>query len=1076
MPSQKSVEERLRLMQSLIENSSDGVQIATENGQLFYINKTSSDRLGIQMSDSDQYHVGDFEKTFEDPKAWESHLEELKKVDFLTIESVNKNIVTGAIVPVEVTVKYLQMDGEGYVIASSRDISERKKLALQQLRDRQLLNDAQKMANLGGWEWDLVRKDFKWTNEVYSIYELDKSYHPDPNKNLEYLDPEGQKKLKQAVEDSIQNQNKNEISSTLITPAGKEKSVKISINPIIENGETVRLIGLIQDISMHEASQKTINKQLKLQQIMIDISSTYINMDIKDLEKNIQYSLEQLAQFVEADRAYIFDYDLENQIGNNTFEWCAEGITPEIANLQGLPMEYMPHWVEKHQRKEIFGVPDIETLDDDTLREIIEPQGIKTLITFPMLNGNELMGFVGFDWVNEVHHYSDTEQQLLLVYAEMLVNIKKRATLERSLIKAKEEAEAANKSKSEFLANMSHEIRTPLNGVIGFTDLLINTDLNNEQLQYVTSANISAHSLLGIINDILDFSKIEAGKLDLEEVETDLVELAEQTADIVKYNTAKKNIEFLLNIQVDIPRYIIVDQIRLKQILVNLLSNAIKFTEKGEVELSVNFEPDGEEGIFTFSIRDTGIGISEEQKNKLFKSFSQADSSTTRKFGGTGLGLVISQMLAEKMDSKITLESQEGKGSVFSFSIRKPYSSKSEIETGEITSIKKVLVIDDNKNNRIILRDILAHWGIKSESVDNGISALTLLEKGADFDVYIVDYHMPFMDGISTIREMKKLLSTKYPEKQPKIILYSSADDAKLDQHIKELSIDIKLIKPAKISELFYSLNKLSNNQIADKITPDSESGNGSNIGGKSKDKLKILIAEDVSLNMLLLKTVIRNYYPQAQIIEAQHGQEAVSLYRKESPDLIFMDVQMPVKDGYEATREIRELETKGKIRVPIVALTAGALQSERENCMEAGMDYFLTKPIEKQKLLEVTELILNPESKGEEINKDIFDKEGLLNLLGGDEDLFKDILTEGAQELSESLNQLKLAISKFNEAEIVSLLHKIKGMALSLKLHKMAKRAENMESMNGKSEIRDAFPELEKCYYSLLKYIKSGF
>lgn len=1072
MSDQKSVEERLRLMQNLIENSSDGVQIATESGQLFYINKASSERLGIRMDEAEKYHVSDFEKIFELPETWRNHVEALKNVDFLTIEGVNKNLKNGKNIPVEVTAKYIELDGEGFVIASSRDISQRKKLANQQQRDRQLLIDAQKMANLGGWEWDLVNKDFKWTDEVYTIYEVKKDFQPDPNKNLEFLSEEGQKKLKQAVEDSIKNKNKNEITTLLITPAGKEKTVKISINPIIENDETIRLIGLIQDISMQEDSQKTINKQLNLQQIMIDISSTYINMDIKDLEKNIQHSLGQLAQFVEADRAYIFDYDHENQIGVNTFEWCAEGISPEIENLQAVPMEYMPHWVEKHLNREIFGVPDIETLDDDVLREIIEPQGIKTMITFPMLYGNDLMGFVGFDWVKEVHHYSDTEQQLLLVYAEMLVNVKKRAVLERSLISAKEEAEAANKSKSEFLANMSHEIRTPLNGVIGFTDLLINTDLNNEQLQYVTSANTSAHSLLGIINDILDFSKIEAGKLDLEEVETDILELAEQTADIVKYNTAKKNIEFLLNIQVDIPRYIIVDQIRLKQILVNLLSNAIKFTEKGEVELSITFEKEGDEGIFTFAIRDTGIGISEEQKEKLFKSFSQADSSTTRKFGGTGLGLVISQMLAEKMGSEIILESEVEKGSIFSFSIKKPFNTESEKEETSFTNIKNILIVDDNKNNRVILHDILSHWNIKSETVDNGISALTLLEQGANFDVFIVDYHMPFMDGISTVREIKKLLAKKSPEIKPKIILYSSADDAQLDKQVKELDIDIKLIKPAKISELFYSLNKLSNNQIPGELAPK----NPVSAGVKNNNELKILIAEDVSLNMLLLKTVIRNYYPQAKIIEAQHGQEAVNLYKRESPDLIFMDVQMPIKDGFAATREIRELEVDTKTRVPIVALTAGALQSERENCMQAGMDFFLTKPIEKEKLLEVTELIFNPEDTSDEINIEIFDKASLLNVLGGDESLFKDILKEGAQELSESLSQLKLAISKFDEAEIATLLHKIKGIALSLKLNKMAAKSELMENMTGKSALRDAFPGLEKCYYSLSKYIKSGF
>ncbi|MFD2203709.1 response regulator [Shivajiella indica] len=704
---------------------------------------------------------------------------------------------------------------------------------------------------------------------------------------------------------------------------------------------------------------ESLKKQLELQQILIDISSKYINMDLKELENNVQKSLAQLSHFVEADRAYIFEYNFEDMTASNTYEWCAEGVSPEIENLQGLPMEYIPHWVEKHQRREIFGVPVVEELEEGPLKDILIPQDIKTLVTFPMLYKKELLGFVGFDWVKGVHPYSETELQLLLVYAEMLVNIKKRSVLERNLINAKEEAEAANKSKSEFLANMSHEIRTPLNGVIGFTDLLINTELSNEQLQYVQSANTSAHILLGIINDILDFSKIEAGKLELEEVETNLIELAEQTADIVKYNTAKKNIEFLLNIQIDIPKYVILDQIRIKQILVNLLSNAIKFTERGEVELSISFEetdPVKQEGIFTFSIRDTGIGISEEQQAKLFRSFSQADSSTTRKFGGTGLGLVISQMLAEKMGSTINLTSEIDRGSVFSFSIKKSYKRTPSIEYNGLINIEKILIIDDNKNNRTILEHILAHWNIKTQSVDNAISALTLLDKDPHFDVLIVDYHMPFVDGITTISEIKKLFAEKHQVELPKIILYSSADDARLENSIHELKIDAKLVKPAKISELFNCLNKISNLHTLEISHEKRDTGEGRST---NREGISILIAEDVSLNMLLLRTIIKSYYPDSTVIECANGKEAVEQFQRSRPDLIFMDVQMPVMDGYEATLKIRSIEKQAGFSTPIIALTAGALHTEREKCLEVGMDHFLSKPIDKEKLLEVLERII---------------------------------------------------------------------------------------------------------------------
>lgn len=707
--------------------------------------------------------------------------------------------------------------------------------------------------------------------------------------------------------------------------------------------------------------QQPLQKQLELQQILIDISSKYINMNLVDLEKNVLLSLEQLGHFVEADRAYIFEYNFTDQTASNTYEWCAEGITPEIDNLQGMPMEYIPHWVEKHQKREIFGVPEVEALPEGPLKDILLPQEIKTLITFPMLYNKELLGFVGFDWVKEVHQYSETELQLLLVYAEMLVNIKKRSQLEINLIKAKEEAEAANKSKSEFLANMSHEIRTPLNGVIGFTDLLINTSLTYEQRQYVQSANSSAHILLGIINDILDFSKIEAGKLEIEEVETDILDLVEQTADIVKYNTTKKNIEFLLNIQVDLPRFIHVDQIRLKQILVNLLSNAIKFTEQGEVELSVSFEQtdlENKEGIFTFSIRDTGIGISEAQQAKLFKSFSQADSSTTRKFGGTGLGLVISQMLAEKMGASIQLSSEIGKGSVFFISLKRSYHDLLPTEKREFDSLKKILIIDDNQNNRNILENILKHWNIETTSVDNGIAALTLLAGKQDFDVMIVDYHMPYMDGLSTIREINRFFHEHPERKKPKAILYSSADDDTIEMQVKELKVDALLLKPAKISELFHTLNNLSTKPLEEVVEDSGAQTIQPELPVENK-KIRVLIAEDVPLNMLLVKTIIKNNYPEAVIVESQNGEEALKKYLSEHLDLIFMDVQMPLMDGFQATRGIRIHETKNGGHIPIVALTAGALPTEKEKCMEAGMDHFLTKPIDKLKLAEVMERIL---------------------------------------------------------------------------------------------------------------------
>ncbi len=436
-----------------------------------------------------------------------------------------------------------------------------------------------------------------------------------------------------------------------------------------------RQVGLVLE---RNSAEEMLRHQSHLQEILMKIASTYINVPLGEMEKTIHQSLEDLACFAQADRVYIFEYDWDRQFCRNTHEWCAEGVPPQIEQLQRAPFELMMPMIEVHKTGQPLDIPDVSKLPDGNFfRDHLMTQNIKSLISLPLMRGKKCLGFVGFDSVREKYKYSEKEKNLLKIFADMLVNMKQRSELESQLVIEKERAQAANKTKSEFLANMSHELRTPLNGIIGFTDLLEATPMNNIQKMYLENVSVSANVLMGIINDILDFSRIETGRMELHPVQTDVISLVEQTMAIMEYQAAKKGLRIFYEIQPDFPRFAEVDPVRLKQVLMNILNNAVKFTEEGEVELTAGFEAiDDRNGKLFFHVRDTGIGITEEQRSKLFKAFSQVDSSISRRFGGTGLGLIISSQLVEQMGGSLGMESTFGVGSTFFFWIPSPYETE----------------------------------------------------------------------------------------------------------------------------------------------------------------------------------------------------------------------------------------------------------------------------------------------------------------------------------------------------------------------------------------------------------------
>ena len=1067
---------QIQQLESLIDSSQDVIFRISPTGKISFISRSIKNLLGYTPEEL-------LSKSFRNVISKEKVSEYFKSMSVLFKQS---SVITfqadfkhkdGSLIPVEITGKVVTVDGKKMGQGTIRDIRTRletqDKLASSENIFKAIWENSKDGMRLTDQDGNIVLCNdafaflFSKTQDELvgkTIAELyDSAYRDEVIKNYK--------------RNFIQGDIKEFFESTSVLWNGTRVFLEIS-NSIIEETKGKRyLLSIFRDIGERKVSEELLQKKTRLLQGIAKATTALIT-DINYVD-GFNTALRILGESADTDRVYIYkhmeDYETAELYFTPMFEWVADGVLSQIndKNMQKLsysrfaPLNFYESFSNGESLK--FIVNDL----NPEHRNVFLDRNIKSIILVPILIDGAYWGFIGFDECHSNRLWSSDEESILSALAGTLGEVLKKNMFRDELIKknleldiAVKEAQKATKARSEFLALMSHEIRTPMNGVIGMTGLLLESMLTESQKEYVNTIRLSGEQLLVIINDILDFSKIESEKLELEYQPFDLRECIEDSMDLISSKVAEKDIELFYNIDENTPYAVIGDVTRLRQVFTNLLSNAVKFTDKGEVEISVTSELiDFKDYILNFTVRDTGMGVPLDKMDKLFKPFSQVDSSTTRSFGGTGLGLVISKKIVELMGGKIGFSSKEYVGSTFYFSIKaESVTSDKKVYSFEASPqliAKKILIIDQNKSSALMLNQLSKRWRMNSDLLTDITSLQHKLNFSPDTDLFVINSsglynRLPWIIDVIQSTVAKKNIGLIILKPHGKVI---GVEESEANPFIRILA------KPIRRKHFHQALlNFIDVRTRFSTVTPVRPAAMEKSFHG---DKIKILLAEDNNVNQMVAIRMLERLGYRADIVS--NGKEAVDAVSAIHYDLVFMDILMPEMDGLEACKRIKGnplLQPMPKV----IAMTANAMSGDQENYLKAGMDDYMSKPVNLDELKNILEkwgdeIIkgkseLMQQSVQEEIELKFIDEKKISFLediqTEADIEFFKEMIDIYLKEIPKNINFIREAIFQNNADHLRFYVHKLKGSSLTLGIESVLGSLRILEDMALENQITD--------------------